>query len=142
MTPPASHPGSIPACAGIGLRHPHHRAFVDTRPPTGWIEIHAENFMRGGPPLDLLCHLRRNYPVSVHGVGLSLGSADGIDAAHLARLKALVDRIEPGLVSEHVAWSIGAGAYLNARLPLPHTDETLAILVRNIDRVQTALGRT
>ncbi|MEX2201372.1 MAG: DUF692 domain-containing protein [Dongiaceae bacterium] len=132
----------IPALAGIGLRHPHHRWIAETRPPVPWLEVHAENFMRGGPSLDLLADLRRDYPVSLHGVGLSLGSADPIDSTHLARLKALTDRIEPGLVSEHVSWSIADGAYLNDLLPLPYTEEALAHLIANIDRAQNALGRT
>ncbi|MEX1108557.1 MAG: DUF692 domain-containing protein [Dongiaceae bacterium] len=133
--------GAIPARAGIGLRHPHHRAMAETRPPVSWLEVHSENFMRGGPPLDLLTDLRRDYPVSLHGVGLSLGGAEPIDATHLARLKALTDRIEPGLVSEHVSWSIADGAYLNDLLPLPYTEEALGALVANIDRVQAVLAR-
>jgi len=133
--------GAIPAHAGIGLRFPHHRAMAETRPPVSWLEVHSENFMRGGPPLDLLTDLRRDYPISLHGVGLSLGSAEPIDDTHLARLKTLVDRIEPGLVSEHVSWSIADGAYLNDLLPLPYTEEALGALVVNIDRAQNALGR-
>jgi hypothetical protein len=133
---------AIPPRAGIGLRHPHHRATMETRPAVGWLEVHSENFMRGGPSLDLLTDLRRDYPVSLHGVGLSLGSAEPIDDTHLARLKALVDRVEPGLVSEHVSWSIADGTYLNDLLPLPYTEEALRHLVDNIDRMQTALART
>lgn len=132
----------LPLRAGIGLRHPHHRAFAETRPATGWIEVHSENFMRGGPPGDLLADLRRDYPVSLHGVGLSLGSAFDLDAQHLERLAALVERIEPALVSEHVSWSVAHGRYLNDLLPLPYTEEALGVLVAHIDEMQTRLGRT
>lgn len=131
----------VPIRAGIGLRHPHHRDFAATRPAIGWIEVHSENFMRGGPPADLLAVLRRDYPVSLHGVGLSLGSADDLDARHLDRLAALVERIEPALVSEHVSWSVADGRYLNDLLPLPYTEEALGVLVDHIDAVQTRLGR-
>jgi len=127
--------------AGIGLRHPHHREFSETRPAIGWIEVHSENFMRGGTPADLLANLRRDYPVSLHGVGLSLGSAFDLDARHLERLAALVERIEPSLVSEHVSWSVADGRYLNDLLPLPYTEEALCVLVDHIDAVQTRLGR-
>jgi hypothetical protein len=132
----------VPPRAGIGLRHPHHRAVMEAPPAVGWLEVHSENFMRGGPALSVLETLRHDYPISLHGVGLSLGSAEPIDDTHLARLKALVDRIEPGLVSEHVSWSVADGAYLNDLLPLPYTGEALGHLVANIDRMQTALGRT
>ncbi len=133
----------VPAAAGIGLRHVHYDAFLTGRPATAWLEIHSENYLcPGGPRLATLEAIRRHYPLSCHGVGLSLGSADGLDRAHLARLRALIDRFEPGLVSEHVAWSTAGGAYLNDLLPLPYTEEALDILVRNIDEAQDALGRT
>jgi uncharacterized protein (UPF0276 family) len=135
----ATHP--VPVSAGIGLRHPHFREMAATRPTIGWLEVHSENFMHEGAEPDLLDDLRRDYPVSLHGVGLSLGGADPVDKAHLARLKALVDRIEPALVSEHVSWSIADGAYLNDLLPLPYTDEALANLIDHIDAAQSALGR-
>ena len=131
----------LPTRAGIGLRHPHHRDFATTRPAIGWVEVHSENFMRGGPPADLLADLRRDYPVSLHGVGLSLGSAGDLDARHLERLAALVERIEPALVSEHVSWSVADGRYLNDLLPLPYTGEALGVLVDHIAAVQTRLGR-
>ena len=137
-----SGPNRVPPRAGIGLRHPHHRAALETPPAVGWFEVHSENFMRGGPALAVLETLRRDYPIGLHGVGLSLGSAEAIDEAHLARLVALVDRIEPGVVSEHVSWSVADGVYLNDLLPLPYTEEALGHLVENIDRMQTALGRT
>jgi uncharacterized protein (UPF0276 family) len=112
-----------------------------TRPPVPWFEVHAENYMGGGPTLQALERVRQDYPLSLHGVGLSLGSADGLDARHLMRLKRLVERLEPVLVSEHLSWSVAGGIYLNHLLPLPYTEETLALVCQNIDRVQTVLGR-
>src|SRR2546425_13362641 len=101
----------IPAKAGIGLRFPHHQAVADARPEVAWFEVHTENYMGGGTSLRYLEAIRRDYPVSLHGVGLSLGSAE-IDSAHLERVRRLADRIEPGLVSEHLSWSAVGGAYL------------------------------
>jgi hypothetical protein len=136
------HPASpIPASAGIGLRHAHHRALLDSEPQTAWLEAHPENYMGGGWPLHVLERLRERYPLSLHGVGLSLGGADPLDQEHLARLKALVGRVEPALVSEHVAWTSVGGAYLNDLLPLPWTEEALAVLVAHIDEVQATLKR-
>ena len=112
-----------------------------TRPPIGWFEVHAENYMGGGPAIRDLERIRRDYPVAVHGVGLSLGTAAGLDDRHLMRLKSLVDRIGPGLISEHLSWSIAGGAYLNHLLPLPYTEETLAAVCDNVDRAQDHLGR-
>ena len=134
--------GPIPATAGIGLRFPHHRAMLDERPRVGWLEIHTENYMGGGRPLEYLTALRRDYPISCHGVGLSLGSAEGLDRAHLERTRRLLDRIEPGLVSEHLSWSISGGTYLADLLPLPMTEEALALVCRHMDEVQAFLGRT
>ena len=132
----------IPASAGIGLRHPHVTDFVTRRPPVGWIEVHSENYLgAGGPRLAALEQIRRDYPLSCHGVGLSLGSWEGLDVDHLARLRALFDRFQPGLVSEHVAWSVQDGTYLNDLLPLPYTEEALAILCRNVEQAQEAFGR-
>jgi uncharacterized protein (UPF0276 family) len=111
-------------------------------PPVGWVEVHAENYLAaGGPRLAALERIRCDVPLSIHGVGLSMGSAGGIDAAHLDRLVRLVDRFQPALVSEHVAWSVNGGVYFNDLLPIPYTEETLALLCRAVDRVQTALGR-
>jgi uncharacterized protein len=132
---------SIPARAGIGLRAPHMAEIIATRPAVGMLEVHAENYMGGGPALRRLEAIRGQYPVSLHGVGLSLGSAEGIDATHLARLKDLTARIEPALVSEHLSWSVSDGIYLNDLLPLPYTEETLAVVAANVERVQQALGR-
>ncbi|HEX4504748.1 MAG TPA: DUF692 domain-containing protein [Alphaproteobacteria bacterium] len=135
-------PAPIPADAGIGLRFPHHRHVVESRPATGWFEVHAENYMAGGAPLTYLETVRRDYPVSLHAVGLSLGGTDPLDMDHLARLKALAERIEPGLISDHLSWSAIDGVYLADLLPLPYTEEALAVAADNIDRVQSALGRT
>ena len=134
--------GLLPAVAGIGLRHPHHRALLESNRCTGWLEAHAENYMSGGWSAHVLDRLRQTYPISLHGVGLSLGGAGRLDEDHLGRLKELVQRIDPALVSEHVAWTGPAGLYLNDLLPLPWTEEALATLVVHIDQAQTALGRS
>jgi uncharacterized protein len=141
MNRSASHTPAIPAVAGIGLRGPHIAEILATRPALGWCEVHPENYMGGGPALARLHAIRRDYPVSLHGVGLSLGSAEGIDRRHLGRLKALADQIEPGLVSEHVAWSTSGRTYLNDLLPPPYTEECLEIFCRNVMAVQEALKR-
>jgi uncharacterized protein (UPF0276 family) len=133
--------GPIPAHAGIGLRFPHHRIVAESRPDIAWLEVHTENYMGGGTPLHYLDVIRRDYPISLHGVGLSLGSAEGIDAAHLARVREVAARIEPGLVSEHLSWSVTGGIYLADLLPLPMTEEALGIVCRHVDQVQNALDR-
>jgi uncharacterized protein len=130
-----------PARAGIGLRAPHVDDILATRPDLGWLEVHAENYMGSGRALDMLDALRQDYPVSLHGVGLSLGSAEGLNLEHLTRLRALADRLAPCLVSEHLAWSLSGGVYLNHLLPLPWTDETLAVVSENVQRAQDRLGR-
>jgi hypothetical protein len=126
---------------GIGLRLPHIAEVVATRPPVGWLEIHPENFLANPHGLELLTDLARDYPISVHTVGISIGSADGIDRNHLKRLGTLVDRLNPALVSGHLAWSTVGGAYLNDLLPLPYTEETLRVVVAHLTAVQDALGR-
>jgi len=132
----------IPARAGIGLRHPHVQQFLDEPPRIGWAEVHSENYLAGGGlRLSTLERIRRDLPVSCHGVGLSLGSAEGLDEAHLAALARLFARIEPGLVSEHVSWSVAGGVYYNDLLPLPLTEEALGVFCRNVDRAQAAFGR-
>jgi uncharacterized protein len=131
----------IAARAGIGLRAPHLEELLEARPPAGLLEIHAENYLAPGVPLSRLEALRSDYPLSVHGVGLSLGSANGIDDAHLGRVAALVDRLQPALVSEHLAWSVNGGIYLNDLLPLPYTEEALAAVCRNVVCMQDALAR-
>ncbi|MGU2419711.1 MNIO family bufferin maturase [Burkholderia cenocepacia] len=134
-------PGSIPVKAGIGLRFRHHQAVLDTRPAVPWFEVHTENYFGGGTAPRYLDAIRADYPVSLHGVGLSLGSAEGLDAAHLARVRGAVGRFEPGLVSEHLSWSVAGGVYLADLLPLPMTEEALALVCRHVDEVQTALAR-
>jgi len=131
-------PDSAPR-AGIGLRAPHLDEVAERAPSVGFLEIHAENYLADGPALRRVERLRAAHAMSVHGVGLSLGSADGIDAHHLDRVAALIAQLQPRFVSEHLAWSVVGGAYLNDLLPLPYTEESLAVVARNIDRVQTAL---
>ena len=132
----------IPARAGVGLKPAHYRDVLEGRPDIGWFEIHAENFMgAGGPPHHFLSAIRERYPVSLHGVGLSIGSASDLDLAHLGRLRELIDRYRPGLFSEHLAWSTHDGAYLNDLLPLPYNAETLALVAKHVDQVQQALGQ-
>jgi len=132
--------------AGAGLKPEHYRDILDGRPGVGWFEVHAENYMgtgngAGGPPHFFLEQIRARYPLSVHGVGLSIGSAEGLAPGHLQRLAAVVDRYQPALVSEHLAWSTHAGVFLNDLLPLPYTEATLAVVVRHVDQVQSALKR-
>jgi uncharacterized protein len=131
----------IPALPGIGLRFPHHKAVIAQRPSIAWFEVHSENYMDGGAATRDLEAIRRDYPVSLHGVGLSLGSADGLDAAHLDRIMRVVQQIDPGLVSEHLSWSISEGRYLGDLLPLPLTEEALGVVCNNVDCFQQALRR-
>ena len=126
---------------GIGLRSPHVAEIAAVRPALGFLEVHAENYMAETAALDRLLELRCDYPVSLHGVALSLGSAEELDSGHLGRFKALIDRVEPMLVSEHLAWSAIGGAYLNDLLPLPYTEESLDLFCRHVEEAQDALGR-
>jgi uncharacterized protein (UPF0276 family) len=130
----------IPAAAGIGLRFPHHRQVVETRPLVAWFEAHTENYL-GGTSLAQLTAVRRDYPLSLHGVGLSLGSAGGLDMQHLQRVRALAEHIQPALMSEHLSWSIVDGTYLADLLPLPMTEEALGIVCQNVEQTQAALNR-
>lgn len=133
----------LPASAvGIGLRQPHYRAVFERRPALGFLEVHSENFfLDGGASMHALEQARTVYPISLHGVGLSLGSADRLADAHLDKLERLVDRIEPALVSEHLSWGALDGAHFNDLLPLPLTHEALALFAERVDRVQNRLGR-
>src|SRR5437667_12370378 len=126
----------LPSGAGVGLRLPHIAEVVATRPSVGWLEIHPENFLANPHGLELLTDLARDYPISVHTVGISIGSADGIDRVHLTRLRALVDRLNPVLVSGHLAWSTVGGAYLNDLLPLPYPAEPLRVVAAHLQGVQ------
>jgi uncharacterized protein (UPF0276 family) len=113
------------------------------RPPdVAWLEVHSENYLGGGSPVADLDAVRRRFAVSLHGVGLSLGNVDGLDPEHLGRIGQLVDRVEPALVSEHLAWSSIGNAYLADLLPLPLTEEALAVVCRNVERLQERLRRS
>ena len=131
----------IPARAGIGLRLPHQSMVAASRPAAAWLEVHPENYMADESALAELEQLRAHYPLSLHAVGLSLGSTAGINVEHVARLATLVRRLAPGLVSDHLSWSVANDHYLPDLLPLPYTDEALRIVCRNVSRVQEALGR-
>lgn len=132
----------IPAAAGIGLRAPHVQRVLREHPPIAWLETHSENlFAAGGSFQSVLESIRADYPLSLHGVGLSLGSADRLDTAHLQRLAAIVDRYQPALVSEHLCWGAVDGRHGNDLLPMPFTDEALDLLVARIGQVQDTLGR-
>ena len=134
--------GPLPAAVGIGLKPAHYRALLRDRPPLDFLELHIENYMgAGGPPHRYLAELAEIYPLSFHGVGLSLGGADPLSRKHLARWRELVDRYKPALVSEHVAWSSHAGHTLHDLLPIPYTEESLSILCEHVEQMQNALGR-
>lgn len=132
----------IPAQAGIGLRSHHFREVLEAPPPVAWMETHPENYFgAGGAPLRILERIRSQYPLSFHGVGLSLGSTDRLDRDHLRKLKSLIDRFDPAFVSEHLSWSSVGGRFLNELLPLPYTEESLDHICTRIDDVQTVLQR-
>ncbi|MFM5585992.1 DUF692 domain-containing protein [Aeromonas rivipollensis] len=127
---------------GIGLRPPHYDEIRQTLPGVGWLEVHSENyFERHGKDFEVLAELAGHYPVSLHGVGMSLGSADPLDPAHLRQLAALVAAISPVRVSEHLSWGSIGGRYFNDLLPMPYTREALSHMSDKIERVQQALGR-
>jgi len=132
---------SIPKAAGIGLRSPHIAEMLTRRPSAGWLEVHAENYMGDSAAVTALEDLRQTYPLSVHGVGLSIGSAAGLDRDHLERLRRVCERFQPDLVSEHLAWSVADGAYLNDLLPLRYDEAALAIVSRNVEVMQDTLKR-
>ncbi len=128
--------------AGIGWRAPHYRSLLEARPAVGFLEVHSENFFgAGGQPHHFLSRARRLYPLSLHGVGLSLGSADPLDRNHLESLRGLVRRYEPMFVSEHLCWGSIGGRHLNELLPLPCTEEALHHVSSRVDEVQEFLGR-
>lgn len=136
-----AHRPATNSSAGIGLRLPHVVEIAVIRPELGFLEVHAENYMAETAALDRLLELRRDYPISLHGVALSLGSAERLDRVHLGRFKALIDRVEPILVSEHLAWSAIGGAYLNDLLPLPYTEESLCLFCSHVEEAQEVVGR-
>ena len=146
----------IPPRAGIGLRAEHFEDVLEQKPDVGWLEAHSENYFGlgdyglnssgfikngGSKPFEYLERVRKSYPVSLHGVGLSVGSTDPINKNHLNNLKRLIDRIEPGLVSEHLSWGSVNNQYLNDLLPMPYTEESLDHMVQRIDQVQDFIGR-
>lgn len=132
----------VPARAGIGLKPVHYETILRDLPDVGFFEIHAENYMgAGGPPHRYLAAIRERYPLSVHGVGLSLGGPDAPDENHLQRLRNVVTRYRPGLVSEHLAWAGLNGRFANDLLPLPYTRQTLERTLAHIERAQDVIGR-
>ena len=142
---------NIPPRAGIGLRAEHFEDILEQQPNIGWVEAHSENYFGlgaeiltrsgGSKPFEYLERVRNSYPVSLHGVGLSVGSVDSLNQHHLKNLKHLIDRIEPGLVSEHLSWGSVNDQYFNDLLPMPYTEESLDHMVQRIDEVQEYLGR-
>lgn len=143
MTAVARKPdATLPARSGIGLRPAHYRDMLARRPPLAFLEVHSENYFgAGGPPHHYLENLRADYPLSLHGVGLSLGSTDPLDLDHLAKLKALAERYQPELVSDHLCWTSAGGLHTHDLLPLPFTEEVIRHVVARIRQVQDVLGR-
>lgn len=132
----------LPPAPGVGYKPQHYAEIMDDPGPVGWLEIHAENYMGdGGRPLAQLRHLSERFPISVHGVGLSIGGEGRLDPDHLARLKHLCGWLDPASFSEHLAWSTHEGAFLNDLLPLPYTPATVARVADHIDELQEAIGR-
>jgi len=132
----------LPFQAGIGLRTPHVNEVLAQRPDVPFFEVHSENYyVDGGPALAALARIRADYPLSLHGVGMSLGSTDPLDRSHVEKLRTLIARVEPALVSEHLCWSGVAGRHLNDLLPLPYTEETLALACTRVSELQERLGR-
>lgn len=135
-------PATLPRLPGVGFKPEHFAAIRADAAGIGFFEVHAENYMgAGGLPHAQLAAIRSDHPLSIHGVGLSIGGARGLDAAHLARLRTLCDRYEPESFSEHLAWSSHGAEYLNDLLPLPYTDETLRLVCDHVNQVQETLGR-
>ena len=140
--PEANSSGPIPAAAGIGLRSAHHEALLRERPRVGWIEVHTENYFHdGGPQVRDLERAREIYPLSLHGVGMGLGSADPLDRSHIAKLRRAIERFAPSLVSEHACWASHDGEHFNDLLPLPYTEESAAHLADRVAQAQDLLGR-
>ena len=132
----------IPAVAGVGLRGQHYEDVLETRPSIGWLEVHPENYFgEGGAPLYYLEKIRECYPLSLHGVSLSIGSVDPLNFRHLNKLKGLIERFQPGLVSEHLSWGSYNGQYMNDLLPLPYTEEALRHFCDRVVQTQDYLGR-
>jgi uncharacterized protein len=137
-----TNPRPVPARAGIGLRAEHHAAVLEGLPAVGWLEVHSENhFAPAGAAHRVLDRIREHYPISLHGVGLSLGSTDAMDREHLSQLRLAIERYQPALVSEHLCWGSVGGRHTNDLLPLPYTEEALRHLVSRVREAQDALGR-
>ncbi|SMP12853.1 MNIO family bufferin maturase [Shimia sagamensis] len=135
-------PKGLPNLPGVGYKPQHYNDLIANPGSVGWLEVHAENYMGdGGRPIAQLRELTKRFPISVHGVGLSIGGEGPLDSAHLARLKHLVDWLNPTVFSEHLAWSTHDGAFLNDLLPLPYTEDTLTRVCDHIDELQTTIGR-
>jgi uncharacterized protein (UPF0276 family) len=133
---------NIPCCAGVGYKTQHLDNILNDPSSIGWLEIHAENYMgEGGRPIAQLKRLREIFPISCHGVGLSIGGEGPLDTDHLARLKYLVDWLNPSLFSEHLAWSTHEGNFLNDLLPVPYTRNVMNRVVDHIQQVQATIGR-
>ncbi len=127
---------------GIGLRRPHYQDILEQKPKVDWFEVHSENYLiDGGVALAMLSSVRKDYPISMHGVGLSLGSAQGIENSHLARLKKLADNLDPFLISEHLSWNYVDNVYLPDLVPVPYTEEAIQIFCDNIEQAQNFLKR-
>jgi uncharacterized protein (UPF0276 family) len=131
----------LPCCAGIGLRAPHYQQVLQQPPELGWVEVHSENFFDGGQPLAMLQRVAEHYPLSLHGVGLGLGSPERPEASHLASLKRLVDAVEPAVVSEHLCLNHSAQRFVNDLLPLPYTRAALDAVSAHVAETQDALRR-
>jgi uncharacterized protein (UPF0276 family) len=148
QSPPDAGIGALPlpragSWAGAGFKPEHLEAILADTAQVGFFEVHAENYMgAGGPPHAQLARIRRDFPISLHGVCMSLGGPQRLSREHLARFRTLVDRYEPFLVSEHLAWSTHDTAFMNDLLPLPYTDMTLSHVCAHIDEMQEAIGRT
>lgn len=137
--PPAAFPGEP---VGIGLRHPYYEEVLETDLALGWLEVHPENYFGGGLPRHFLAQARKQYQLSFHAIGLSLGSDQPVSENHLRSFKELIDIYDPFNVSDHASWSASGNAHLNDLLPLPYTQETLDRLCRNIERTQDYFGRS
>jgi len=131
---------TLPCVAGIGLRAPHYSEVLDSLPKLGWVEVHNENFFGGGAPLHTLLKVREHYPVSLHGVGMGLGSAAPLDQAHLTALQRLCEAVQPAAVSEHLCWNTADGMVINDLLPFPYTHEALSHVAGRVAQVQEKLG--
>lgn len=127
---------------GVGLRSPHYRDFLNESIAVDWLEVHSENYFgEGGLDLHVLHTLRQDYPISLHGVGLGLGSAQGYSIQHIEKLKRLIHTVEPALVSEHLCWGAIASRHLNDLLPMPLREESLNLVVQRVDHLQQELQR-